>query len=41
MATCSGKSCSFGFTVRAVHECLSNFVCVLLSLLVLGVGCGM
>ena len=41
MTTCLGKSCFFRFTVRVFRERLSNFVCVLLSLLVLRVGCGM
>ena len=41
MTTCLGKSCSFGETVRVFCGRWSNFVCVLLSLLVLRVECGM
>ena len=41
MTTCLGKSCSFGFSVRVFRGRLSNFVGVLLSLLVLRVGCGL
>ena len=36
-----GKKLFIRFTVRAFRGRWSNFVCVLLSLLVLRVGCGM
>ena len=36
-----GKELFIWFPVRVFQECLSNFVCVLLALLVLRVGCGM
>ena len=35
-----GKELFIRFTVRVFRDRLSNFVCVLLSLLVLRVGCG-
>ena len=41
MTNSLGKSCLFGFTVRVFLGRLSNFVCVLLSLLVLSVGRGL
>ena len=36
-----GKEQFIQFTVHVFHGHLSNFVCVLLSILVLRVGCGM
>ena len=36
-----GKELFIRLTVRVFRGCLSNFVCVLLSFLVLRVGCGM
>ena len=36
-----GKELFFRFTVRVFREHLSIFVCVLLSLLIMRVGCGM
>ena len=35
-----GKELFIGFPVCVFHGHLSNFVCILLFLLVLGVGCG-
>ena len=40
MTTYLGKRWSFGFTVRVFRGRLSIFMCVLLSLLVLGVASG-
>ena len=41
MTTCLGKSVHLVITVRVFRGRSSNFVCVLVSLLVLRVGCGM
>ena len=41
MTTCLGEKLFIRFTVRVFRGRLSNFVCVLLSLLVFSVGCGM
>ena len=41
MTTCFGKELIIQFTVRVFRGRLSNFVCVLLFLLVLRVGCGL